>query len=84
MALTQDINVHQNAQMLGTELAYVRQQLKRCSHAERVAAAKAVKVHPKTIRRILERETENPSSVTVGRLAMHFRTQEARRDPVTA
>ena len=64
--------------MLGTELAYVRAQLKRCTPIERLAAAKAAKVHHKTIRRIVERETENPSAMTIGRLAMHFRTQEQR------
>jgi hypothetical protein len=64
--------------MLGTELAYVRDQLKRCSPEERLFAAKAVKVHPKTIKRIVERSTENPSAMTVGKLAMHFRTQEKR------
>jgi hypothetical protein len=42
------------------------------------AVAKIAKVHPKTIRRIVSRSTENPSARTVGRLAMHFRTREAR------
>lgn len=64
--------------MIGTELVYVRERLKRCSPTERRAAAKAAKVHEKTIRRIVDRETENPSSVTVGRLAIHFRTREKR------
>lgn len=64
--------------MLGTELAYVREQLKRCTPKELIAVAKIAKVHPKTIRRIKARSTENPSAVTVGRLAMHFRTQEVR------
>lgn len=76
--MTRDIDVPQNREMLGTELAYVRERLKRCSTSERVAAAKAARVHPKTVRRIVERETENPSAVTVGRLAMHFRTREQR------
>jgi hypothetical protein len=78
MPLTTDINVHQNANMLGTELAYVRERLKRCTPQELLAVAKIAKVNPRTIRRIKSRSTEHPSSVTVGRLAMHFRTQEVR------
>lgn len=64
--------------MLGTELAYVRERLKRCSREDRIAVARIVKVHPKTVRRIVEGKTKNPSAATVGRLAMHFRTREAR------
>lgn len=56
-----------------TELAFVRERLKLCSPEERAQAAKVAEVHPKTIRRIVERKTENPSSATVGRLALHFR-----------
>lgn len=80
MALTADMRVPQNALMLGTELAYVRKQLKRCSAEEREAARKAAKVHVKTLRRIAARETENPSALTVGRLALHFKTREKRQE----
>lgn len=78
MPLTNDINVHKNGDMLGTELAYVRERLKRCSPKELIAVAKIAKVNPRTIRRIKARSTQNPSALTVGRLAMHFRTQEVR------
>lgn len=78
MRLTEDINVLRILEMLGTELAYVRERLKRCTTEQLLLAARIAKVHPKTIRRIAARSTEHPSAVTVGRLAMHFRTQEAR------
>ena len=68
----------ENSGMMGTELAYVRERLKRCTPEQMDAVAKIAKVHPKTIRRIVARAVENPSARTIGRLAMHFRTQESR------
>lgn len=78
MSLTRDKKGPMMGGMLGTELAYVRERLKRCSLQERAALAKIARVHPKTVRRIVQGTTKNPSAATVGRLAMHFRTQEAR------
>lgn len=78
--MTRDADVPMIREMLGTELAYVRERLRRCTAEERGAAAKAAKVHPKTIRRIADRKTENPSAVTVGRLALHFRTRDKRAE----
>jgi hypothetical protein len=65
--------------MLGTELSYVREKLAGCTPEERNALAKVVKVHPKTLRRIVSKKTLAPGSDTVGKIAMHFRTQEKRR-----
>jgi hypothetical protein len=64
--------------MIGTELAYVREKLKDCSPEEKAAAAKAAKTSVKTVRRIAKLRGYHASAITVGRLALHFRTREER------
>lgn len=79
MSLTLDNGVPQNGLMIGTELAYVREKLKRLSPSEMNELAKIVDVHPKTVRRISDRRTKAPRSDVIGKMAIHFRTQEKRR-----
>lgn len=64
--------------VLGTELAYVREKLKPLTRAERKAIAAAVKVHWKTIDRLVDRRTKYGRTDTVGKLALHFRTRDRR------
>lgn len=79
MALYMAIDVLYAALMLGTDLSYVREQLKGLTRAEVDLAAKAADCHPKTIKRLRTKSVET-SSVTVSKLALWFRTREKRRD----
>jgi hypothetical protein len=65
--------------MLGTELAYVREKLGRASPSERRQIAIEIGINPKTLLRILRRETKYGRTDTIGKLSMHFRTRERRR-----
>jgi hypothetical protein len=65
--------------MFTTDLSYVRDQLGKLTPTERSQVAKKNKLHPKTLRRILGKKTKGPRSDTIGKLLMHFRTQEQRR-----
>jgi Mg2+ and Co2+ transporter CorA len=65
--------------MLGTELAYVKANLARCSKAELKALAKKIGKQPITLERIVNGHTRAPRSDVTGQLAIHFRTQEKRR-----
>lgn len=65
--------------MTGTDLAYVRAQLRRLDSAEMKAAAKAVKRNVKTLERLLSKKTKFGRTDTIGLLANHFRLQEARK-----
>ncbi len=60
-----------------SELSYVRRELKRRSPSEWRDISAKIGVHFKTIKRIGRRETEHPSSDTVGKLALLFRKQGA-------
>lgn len=64
--------------MLGSELAYVRSQLKKLGPADRKRAAESVGAHVKTLNRLASKETKFGRTDTVGKLAMYFRTQERR------
>lgn len=64
--------------MLGTELAYVRTQLKKLSPAEKRRAAGAIDVHVKTLTRLASKETKFGRTDTVGKLAAYFRAMERR------
>lgn len=65
--------------MLGTELAYVREQLAPLGPSERKKVAESIDVHVKTINRIASRETKYGRTDTIGKIAMYFRTREKRR-----
>lgn len=78
MALTRDKKVPQNDEMLGTELAYVRDQLARLAPDQRTPVAKAIGISPKTLRRIASRETQFGRTDTIGKIAMYFRTRAKR------
>jgi hypothetical protein len=67
------------AGMFGTELAYVKANLGRCSRDERRLLAKKIGKEPVTIERVLDGRTKYPRADLVGKLAIHFRTQEKRR-----
>lgn len=64
--------------MIGTELAYVRDRLKRCSLDELREAGEVADASVKTLRRILRLKKYHPSAITVGKLALHFKTRELR------
>lgn len=64
--------------MLGSELSYVRDQLSRHTHSEWKQISSRSGVAFRTIKRIGYRETEYPRSDTIGKLALYFRTCEAR------
>lgn len=66
------------ARMIGTELAYVKANLKRCSREERKVLAKKIGKEPITIERIVDGRTKYPRADVVGKLAIHFRTMEQR------
>lgn len=68
-----------SATMQGTELAYVREQLKRFKHRDWKMIARAANVEFRTLKRIAYNETAHPRSDTTGKLALYFRTIEARR-----
>lgn len=61
-----------------TELAYVKDKLKRADRSIWTECAKASGVHFRTISRIAYDETM-PGSDTVGKIAMYFRTKEKRK-----
>lgn len=63
-----------------TDLAYVKEQLRRVGPAEWKPIAKAARINVKTIRRIVSDETRGPRSDTVGKIAMYFRTKEKRAE----
>lgn len=65
--------------MFATDLAYVRYQLSLLSTSESREVAKKNKIHPKTLQRILSKETPAPRSDTIGKLAVHFKTIERRK-----
>lgn len=79
MALTWDTYGPTIWPMIGTELAYVRGCLRQCSPDELAVAAKVGKASIKTLRRIATLRTYHASAITVGRLALHFRTREERK-----
>jgi hypothetical protein len=62
-----------------TDLSYVKEQLARVGRAGWAEAAKKTGIHPRTVSRIAYDETRAPRSDVVGKLAIHFRTQEKRR-----
>lgn len=64
--------------MIGTELAYVRAKLNAAGSKQWAAIAKKVKVNPATLRRIATKETDSRGDI-LGRLAVLFRTEEARK-----
>lgn len=82
MALTGDINVPHNAEMQGSELSYVRDQLGRHTHSQWKDISANSGVPFRTVKRIGYRETEYPRSDTIGKLALYFRTREARKKHV--
>jgi len=65
--------------MVGSELAYVREKLSRATPAERRVIAEAVEVNVKTLQRLASKETKYGRTDTVGKLAMYFRTRERRK-----
>lgn len=64
--------------VIGTELAYVKTNLGRCSREERRSLAKKIGKEPITLERIVDGRTKYPRADVVGKLAIHFRTQEKR------
>lgn len=78
MALTRDIKGRINVSMIGTELAYVRAELKKIGSAERRRIAAALDLSVKTLNRLASKETKYGRTDTVGNLATYFRTQERR------
>ena len=65
--------------MIGSELAFVRAQLKKRSPAELRAFAHEIGVHEKTLKRLASKETKYGRTDTVGRIAMYFRIKERRK-----
>lgn len=61
-----------------TDLAYIKEQLKRVGSSGWGPIAKAARINVKTIRRIVSDETRGPRSDTVGKIAIYFRTKEKR------
>lgn len=72
-----------SATMQGSELAYVKEQLKKYTHREWEMIARAAKVNFRTVKRIAYNETAYPRSDTTGKLALYFRTIESRRRQVS-
>lgn len=65
--------------MVGSELAFIRAELKKRSPAELKIVADEIGVHEKTLKRIASKETKYGRTDTVGRIAMYFRTKERRK-----
>jgi hypothetical protein len=63
--------------MFGTELAYVRACLAPLTRPERDALAKKIRVHERTLRRIVDGGVCRAD--TTGKLAIYFRTKEKRK-----
>lgn len=65
--------------MVGSELAFIRSELKKRSPAELKVVAHEIGVHEKTLKRLASKETKYGRTDTVGRIAMYFRTKERRK-----
>lgn len=68
--------------VLGSELAYVRAQLKPLDAAARKLVAASVGLHPKTLNRVASRQTKYGRTDTIGKIALYFRTREKREAKV--
>lgn len=77
--MTTDTNVPKMTAMFATDLSYVRYQLGRLTPAELGDVADRHDVHPKTLRRILSKETQAPGADTISKLAIFFRSIERRQ-----
>lgn len=64
--------------MLGSELAYVREKLKKLPPAERKRVSDFVGIHVKTLNRLASKETKYGRTDTVGKLAVYFRSMDSR------
>lgn len=60
------------------QLAYVREQLAKYGRQEWFACEKVTRVPFSTIKRIAYKQTKNPGSVTIDKIAAYFRTKERR------
>lgn len=65
--------------MFATDLAYVRHHLSLLTTSETREVAKKTKIHPKTLKRIATKKTPSPRSDTIGKLAIHLKTVERRK-----
>ena len=65
--------------MMGSELAYVRSEIKKRTPAQLKIAAGEIGVHEKTLKRLASKETKYGRTDTVGKVAMYFRTKEQRK-----
>lgn len=61
-----------------SQLAYVREQLEKHGRPEWYRCEKATRVPFSTIKKIAYKQTKNPGSVTVDKIANYFRVKEKR------
>lgn len=64
--------------MFATDLSYVRYQLGRLTPAELIELADKFGKHPKTLRRVISKETAAPGADLISKLALHFKALERR------
>ena len=64
--------------MVGSDLAYVRAQLRPLGPEERRMISDCIGVHIKTLKRIASKETKFGRTDTISKIAMYFRSQEQK------
>ena len=65
--------------MVGSDLAYVRAQLRPLGPEERRTISDSIGVHIKTLKRIASKETKYGRTDTISKIAMYFRAHKRRR-----